>query len=979
MPVTHARLVGRAAELAALRDALARAGRGPGRTVVVAGEAGIGKTRLVEELTGAADGVVVLTGQCTDSGSGPVPYAALTGILYGIVAERGAAATLAAAGPAAGALSAVAPGLVEADGDPGAERVPEVIAGLLARLAADRPVLVVLEDLHWSDDVTRALAIRLARTAPPGLLLVLTYRSDDVGRGHPLRAAMAELDRARVATRLDLRRLDQDEVRAMAGDLLAGDDATPGAQPRLPARFLSDLVERSEGVPFYVEELAGGLDGAELPESLRDILLLRYWRLSRPAQALCRVVAAAGASVWHDVLDDVLARSGPEAPGRDDPLSPDDAAREAIESSVLVATAERYQFRHALMQEAVYAELLPGERRRLHIAYANALTTALSRRTPSVAKLSHIADHWWRAGVLDKALAAAVEAHTAAVAGAAISAAVRLGERALELWEQVPDARDVAGIEHHELLRVVADAVRQSLRTDRALALAYQALDEWPAGDVVGHARMLCDAALCAAHAGSPEGPALVDKALDLLAPGVDDAVRAEVLIRKARYLMLDGRSAEAIEAAGAGHETALRAGHRPLAAIGLNIRATARHGTGDPAAMAEFVAARDLAGSDWNALQRYYINGTDAFLLRGEWERALAETEEGLATARRAGASELSTSLISLNRAEALVGTGRWAEAADAFARSIPLAGSGTHLSPHAVHLQMQSTWLTLWQGEVARARAEAAARGAAWDRFGALEEQVRMRVAVLRAQLALLDDDAAAAYELVTAFLATSDRPPYLLEAVTVAARAAVAGSGIDAGIGARIDAGINPEADVDADVAPLREKLAACAHWPSYPVWAAAFAAELGEGPWEAVADHPRGPAHLYPYARFRAGQALLGAGDRPGARAALNAAAAEADRIGAGLISGWAADLLGRAGLAADDAAAQPGGAPRPAPDADQLTAREQQVLDLVAEGLTNGQIAGRLFISPKTASVHVSAILRKLGVASRTEAALRARG
>ncbi len=401
MPVPRARLVGRARELGELKAALDDVRSGAGRTVVIAGEAGIGKTRLLDELTAHAEGVTLVLGQCADSGSGPVPYAALAGLLHTLVQAVGPEAAVAAAGPAAGALSAVAPQLVAPAPDAGADRIPEVLSDLLANLAAERPVVVIMEDLHWSDDVTRAVALRLARTATPGLLLLLTYRSDDVGRAHPLRSVMAELDRARLTTRLDLARLGETEVRQMAQDLLGGSPGLGGSDRDndrdrdLDPEALADLADRSEGVPFYVEELVGFL-GTDLPGSLRDILLLRYWNLNREAQALCRVVAAAGPRVWHDVLDDVLAdpaTGSGQRTGAGVGPEPEETARAAVDAQVLVATDVGYAFRHALVQEAVYAELLPGERRRLHAAYARALERALVQRTRSVAKLSRIADH----------------------------------------------------------------------------------------------------------------------------------------------------------------------------------------------------------------------------------------------------------------------------------------------------------------------------------------------------------------------------------------------------------------------------------------------------------------------------------------------------------------------------------------------------------------------------------------------------------
>ncbi|MFI2489363.1 ATP-binding protein [Promicromonospora kroppenstedtii] len=946
MPVPRARLVGRALELGALETALAAVRSGDSRSVVVAGEAGIGKTRLLDELVSRADDVTVVTGQCADEGSGPLPYAALVGLLNGVVRTTGHEAVVAAAGPSAGALSVLAPQLVAPTPDAGADRIPEVLTDLLAGLAHERPVIVVIEDLHWSDDVTRAVALRLARTAPPGLLLLLTYRSDDVGRAHPLRVVLAELDRARLTTRLELTRLGEAEVHEMAQDLL---------DVGLDAEQLADLADRSEGVPFYVEELVGFL-GTDLPDSLRDILLLRYWNLSQEARSLCRVVAAAGPRVWYDVLDDVLADPS-TGPGRRAPHAAADAeesVREAVDAQVLVVTEVGYAFRHALVQEAVYAELLPGERHRLHAAYARALEQALVRRAHSVAKLSRIADHWWRAGMLDKALAAAVEGHRAAVAGAASSTAVTLGERAMELWDQVPDAEAVAGLPHHELLRTVAESLRGATRTTRALAVAHEAVDEWPADDPAGLAGMLSDAALIAGHAGSDEGPELIERALALVEPGRDDDVRGLLLMLRARRAMLGGRPHEAIEAATAAHDAARAAGNAEVVSVTLNLRGVSRVQLGDAGGFAEIDAGRAAAGDAWHGLSRYYVNGSDARLVVGDWTRAAEIAREGMGAARRHGSSDSTRLMIEGNLAEAQIGRGDWAEASAWYERAIP----PIHDSVYSVYLSERRVWLMMWQGRVEQAQAEARRRATSWEQFGRLEEQIRSRTSVTLAELALLRDEPAEALERMAVVVAPDHprMPAYDLQQLAVAARAIT-----------RLCA-----AGQDVTDAPYRTALAECAHWPTFPLWSALFEAELGTGPWAAVADLPGpGPVHLRPYALYREGARLLEAADRAGARAALGAAVVEAEKLGAGLVVRQAQGLIDRAGLV--DGAA---GTPASGSGTDALTARERQVLALVAEGLTNGQIAERLFISAKTVSVHVSAILRKLGVATRTEAALR---
>jgi DNA-binding CsgD family transcriptional regulator/tetratricopeptide (TPR) repeat protein len=917
-------MVGRAEELARLRAALAAARAGSGTTVVLVGEAGIGKTRLVDELLAPPGGdELVLRGQCTDSGSGPVPFAGLTGLLRDAVTALGPQAALEAAGPAADALGALAPGLVEVRAGVDAGRAPEALVDLLLTLAARRTVVVVVEDLHWSDDVTRAVLARLARAASgAALLVVATYRSEDVDRRHPLRAVLAELTRSRAATQLDVPRLAAAEVVELARTL--ADHEGP----------LDDLVERSEGVPFYVEELAG-VAGEGMPESLRDLLLLRYSRLDDDARAFCRAVAAAGQHAPYDLLAAAL---GEDALG-----AAEEGARAAVDAGVLRADADGFRFRHALMQEAVAGELLPGERRRLHTAYAR----ALEARPASLARLAEVADHWWGARVLDRALAAAVTGHAAAEADAATQTALALGERALELWDLVPDAERVAGVAHHELLLRLAETLHASTQLHRALTLARQALAEWPADDRSGRARVLASVSYYTGRTGDERARGLLEEALRVV-PEDDPAGRAELLLVKARAAMLAGRHGETEEAAGAGIAAAEAAGDPATASVLVNVRAMSRINAGDVGALADLEDARRLAGDHWFAVSRYYTNASDAHLKVGDAARALGLASEGAALALRQGAGWGIRAMLEGNAAEALLVLGRWAEADAWYERSVPLVSPSTF----AVYLHERWTWLALWRGRVAEAQAMARSRQGLWLQHARNEMQIRSRIGVTLAELALERDDLDAALAAVapaaTDALTGHYRLPVLGVAARVHARARAAGR--------------------DVDVEPFRRALAECAGWPTAGVWSALVAAELGEGPWSAVADGG-GPAHLRPYALLRDGEALLAAGDRAGARGRLAAAAQAADAIGCGLVGVQARALGTDAGLAAP---ARRGAGP------ERLTERERQVLDLVAEGLTNGQIADRLFISRKTASVHVSAILRKLGVASRTEAAVRAR-
>jgi predicted ATPase len=217
-------LVGREADLDALRDACAESIAGSTRAVLVGGEAGIGKTRLVGEfLRSLPADAIVLRGQSVDFDRDAPPYAPILSALRSLAQEVGAEALFDASGPAGDALALLLPELrtgasigdVPVRG--GADRLYDAVAEVLENVAAIRPVVLVIEDLHWVDPQSLGLLRFLIRVIEDArLLIVLTFRSDELGRGSALRALLPELDRNRRVTRLELARLDRRQVRELA-------------------------------------------------------------------------------------------------------------------------------------------------------------------------------------------------------------------------------------------------------------------------------------------------------------------------------------------------------------------------------------------------------------------------------------------------------------------------------------------------------------------------------------------------------------------------------------------------------------------------------------------------------------------------------------------------------------------------------------------------------------------------------------------
>ncbi|MEJ8280163.1 ATP-binding protein, partial [Pseudonocardia spirodelae] len=452
-------LVGRDSELADLGRALDTARSGRACAVLLAGEAGIGKTRLATALAArAADaGVRVVLGRCLDSGGAALPYLPFSEVLAAL-AESGTVLRPVLAGLLPGAP--VTGGPAGAGDDSGRLQLFDAVAGAVRDAAAEAPLLVVLEDLHWADRSTRELlAYLLARLGSQRLLVLATYRSDDLHRRHPLRPALAELVRLPAVRRLELGPLDPEAVLA-----LVRGRAVPGREP--DEATMRRIAARSEGNAFYAEELLAAGSGG-LPGGLADVLLTRLDRLGEPARAVLRVASLAERRIPHDLLRDASGLPAAELA---------EGLREAVSHHLLVPDpapgAEYYAFRHALLREAVHDDLLPGERVTLHARLAELL--APREGEPGVA--AELARHALAAHDLPRALAASVVAAREADRRHGPAEMLVHAERALELWSAVADPERVSGIAESVLTREAAWAASASGDPVRGTALGARAV-----------------------------------------------------------------------------------------------------------------------------------------------------------------------------------------------------------------------------------------------------------------------------------------------------------------------------------------------------------------------------------------------------------------------------------------------------------------------------------------------------------------------
>ncbi|GAA2494123.1 helix-turn-helix transcriptional regulator [Terrabacter carboxydivorans] len=985
MPLRTGPLIGRDADLSRLADAIGlrpSPGAQPGGVVVLSGDAGIGKSRLVGQLVGDATdaGWFTALGHCVGLAGASLAYLPFVELVATI--DAGHPDVVEHVLDTHPSLGHLLPGRLpgrpsepESVGsaghatDPG--QVAEAVHALLSALGDAQPSLVVIEDVHWADHSSRDLiTLLLTRGFTRAVGLVVTYRSDDLFRRHPLHDTLAVWARIAGLEHVELAPLPDDAVR----ELVSGIEGAP-----TDAETSTEIARRSEGNPFFAEELvASAAAGQSLSGGLSRVLRARVEQLDDTAQRVLRAIALKGGQfIGHELLSRVL-----DLP--DETLEAALAA--AVEHHVLETRwPPAYTFRHALLGETVADGLLPGERLRLHRAYA-----AVLAERPDLAPASELARHAAAVGDLPTAVRASRAAAESAMAVGGPQEALLHLERALSWLDEDDPERDEVTLRASRAAMVAGEPIR-------AIDLLRDRLDHpGTAQDPGSRADLLAALVIRSRVLDLPvDSVALTDEALSLIGEEADER-RVRVLVARVQALVDTGSF---VEAAVVGNEVSLLA---------------ERLGLGVALAEVRTILARVLeAQEDLQSVEAHLrsvvadIPAEDPLLLRalhqlaslahrrGDLPGSLALYDRGAEVARRmhrewAPWGQECRLLGGLTAYE----LGDW----DGAARRLDLAGRP---APQPGRTIFTAAALSVRAGRGEPVDPDLIAALREWWHVDGLcvVLTVMPGVDVLgqAGDLAGVLDLAEAAVRVLD--VAWGDYHAVARLAAVVAGQAAALVPHADAALRARAVALVDDLADRARRIGELRPAV----EKPSRPMFERAAAEPLEDTSretWAWIArveaevlrlqrvaglDDPP-PAedlvaawrrsvtaferygHVFETARSQArlAAALRAAGDVGASREVGEQARAVAVRLEAKPLLAELDDV--RTG--AVDHRQDTGTA--------ELTPRELEVLALLAQGLTNGQIGKQLYISTKTVSVHVSNLLAKLGASGRTEAAAVAR-
>ncbi|MEU4192772.1 AAA family ATPase [Kribbella sp. NPDC026611] len=959
----EAALVGRGEQSELLKRRLADVRDGFARTVLIGGDAGVGKSRLVGTFADFArgTGAHVLVGACEEHFGDPMPYRPLLELLENFGREHGAERAREIAGPAYQRLTDFFE--LGADSMNSPSQFFLAVRRMLDDLGTDTPVVLIIEDLHWADPSTLDLVRHLGQAHQDDrrLMLVGTYRSE-MNRDNPLWKLLAAPTFVRRSESIELAPFTLEELR----DFLA---AVSGG--RVDSALVKRCFEWSDGIAFYAEQLIAtstleSLEHIQLPSDMETVVLTRLTDVGPEALKVLRVAAVAGRALSRRLL-----RTVSDLPAN----VLNDAVQECFDQQMLVDGHDEdvYRFKHALLREAVYQRTVRGTRVDLHTAMAEALASDPRLSLTEGSATAEQASHWYQAGDHPKALAFAVQAGQLAARTLAFPSAEVQFDRALQLWRRVDDPEALAGVGMAQLLIDAAEAARWSGHVDRALEHIGKAIADVTDGagaDRLGelHERL----ATYLEEAGKrKESVVAFHDAARLLAPEPPSALKARVLaalglaqLRAGHYAVGGAQAEEALL-------MALEVGARAEEGRALNISGLAMGMLNEPEGEVRLRQALDIAGEVHHIEDRLRAYSNLGLILEhaGRLRDSAELTMQGLEEARQLDLTNTRQgTILANNTSAALVLLGKWDDAE----RII------TEVSLDRPPAESLYPLLTRAEIKVGRGEYEQARDLLASIADVQLGEDPRLLgpLHAIRAELAIGDGELLKAIEEVkdgVTAVRAGENSMELLRLCAVGLRAAADLAGGRAGKTdqtAAMSAGDwLAREGWDADAAPATDELKQLVQLCKAERQriqrkdTAALWSKVATG-WTKL-DRPYPAA----YARFREAAALVAAGDKSAARGIVREVHQAAAVLRAEPLRIKAVELAQRISLNLDQARRTelPYG----------LTPAEFETWRLLAKGKQMAEIAAERHVTRRTVETQLRAIYRKLGVHNATQAVVRA--